>query len=264
MRRIRPRWPYVLILCIGLLAAGCETLDGGPAAAALLRQKEAPLLRGPAADLFAELDAALDAPGDAHCSEIACEAVAGASARLAALGPRVIPALLHRMVHAPDRRAEAATYVFGMMKERARPAVPTLVALLEGAPQPVRHRAVKSLRVIGIASAPVLDALVEIYDDEDQDRLLRREAGFAITSLTRRESSQAALDHVDQAIAALRMLIEDGEDPVLRREAVHSLASIRPASNEVLDGLIGALHDQDAGVRTAAASALNRLKGLTQ
>jgi HEAT repeat protein len=265
MRRFRPRWLYVLALYFGLLAAGCETVDGGPAAAALLRQKEAPPMRGPAADLFAELDQALDAAERAQCgNDSSCEHVKRASARLAELGPRVIPTLLHRMVHAPEDRAEAVIGVFGEMKKRARPAVPTLVALLEDAPPPVRHRAVKSLRAIGVSSAPVLDALVEIQDDEDQDRLLRRDAGWAIVQLTAPANGQVALDDVDEAIAALRMLLEDGEDPALRREAVHSLANIRPATEEVLDGLIGVLHDQDAGVRAAAASELNRLKGLTQ
>jgi HEAT repeat protein len=265
MRGIRPRWLCVLALYFGLLAAGCETLDGGPAAAALLRQKEAPPLRGPVAGLFAELDEAMDRTKRAQCgNDIAYEHVKQASAKLAALGPPVIPALLHRMVHAPDDRAEAVIGVFGGMKERARPALPTLVALLEDAPRPVRRRALKSLREIGIASAPVLEALAEIYEDEDQARLLRRDAGFAIASLTRRGSGQAALDDVDEAIAALRMLLEDAEEPGLRREAVLSLAGIRPASDEVLEGLIHALHDQDLGVRAAAASELNELKGLAQ
>ena len=265
MRSIRPRWLCVLALYFGLLAAGCETLDGGPAAAALLRQKEAPPLRGPAADLFTELDQALDDIRGAQCSnDSACEHVKRASARLAELGPRVIPVLLHRMVHAPEDRADVVIDVFSGMKQRARPAVPTLVALLEDAPRPVRHRAVKSLRAIGISSASVLEALAEIYEDEDQARLLRRDAAWAIVRLTARANGQVAVDDVGEAIAALRMLLEDGEDPGLRTEAVHSLANIQPASDEVFDGLIGVLHDQDAGVRAAAASELNRLKGLTQ
>jgi HEAT repeat protein len=265
MRRIRPRWPYVMILCFGLLAAGCETLDGGPAAAALLRQKEAPPLRGPAADLFAELDQALDATSHVRCGiDDVCMQVKQANAKLAALGPRVIPALLHRMVHVPGRRGDAAADVLVVMSKRARPAVPTLVALLEDAPGPVRHRVVRSLSGIGIASTPVLDALVEIYEDQDQDQHLRHEAGFAIIGLTWRGHGRAALDDADDAIAALRMLIEDGERPGLRREAVRALATIRPASDEVLEGLIHALHDQDIGVRVAATRALNRLKGLTQ
>lgn len=266
MNRVRQRWICALGLSLGLLCAGCEKPDAPPGAAAALQQKralqqqEAPEVSVEVGKLLDELDDAVEAARGAMCGED--ESIAHlleVRAKVAALGPELIPVLLHRMEHTDRYHGRSAIHVFSYMAQHdAQPALAPLVRLIERAPLWVRLRALDSLLAIDVLDLPTLEALVRVRNDPAQLPAVRAWVGAVITWLTTYPDRRSLRYGAYDPAPALRRLLEDEEDPQLRWEAVVALGDQTRATREIVDALAHALiEDESAGVRAQAATALS-------
>jgi len=255
-------------------------------------KSEDSILRSTAARALAEFDAPPEivAPELVQSLKDADPRVVGnALEALAALGPKVLPAV-SRALSKKDRRHYAARIIFLMGPDGAD-AVPALIeALQAGGEEPddlqFRREVLMTLAALGPRAKPAISTLVDALDTNDSE--LRGLAAFALGKM----GPEAA-----DAVPALRKRLRDGlgsgnptpivwallnilpEDqpikvmavPLLRRalshqedfvraEAAQALGRIGAPAQVAVDDLKPLLEDESPVVRDAAATAIEALK----
>jgi hypothetical protein len=169
------------------------------------------------------------------------------------LGPRARPALpaLNKIMNDPKAGRTAAgraTYVLANLGE---PALPLLLAVLQGTNAPNRPVAaayigtVPALRTNAAAAVPNLIACLE-----DRDPEVRRSAALALGWV----SLQPEL-----AVPALSDSAQTTTDAVLRRYLLSALGEFGPKARDATNCVFAALSDPDRAVRKAATNALLRI-----
>lgn len=187
---------------------------------------------------------------------------------LVAIGTKSVPLLMEALAHESDVVRESASYTLRRLGAESKPAVPALVQALEDEVPSVRVNAVAALGAIGRDAESARNAVVNALRDPDPD--VRKVAAY---SLSRLGPSEAG---VNELVETLK-----DSDPGVRASAASALAA-RPSmptgafgpvvfrksdlprplgseSSEAIRGLVEALEDPDAGVRSQAASSLARI-----
>ncbi|MFH2201989.1 MAG: HEAT repeat domain-containing protein [Elusimicrobiota bacterium] len=144
--------------------------------------------------------------------------------------------------HADAGVRKRAAFALGALDQKAKSAVPDLIAALED--EPVRWWAAEALRKIGPAAVPALTRM--LHDDMNP---LQFRAALMLTQL--------APGHERIPVVLLSAL--QAEDPGVRYQSALALGANPGLSEQSIPALIRVLEDADAGVRFAAAAALGRL-----
>jgi HEAT repeat protein len=187
-----------------------------------------------------------------------------------------IPALIRALEDEdPDMRVAAAN-ALGEIGPEAMEAVPALVwAALEDEDRDVRSVAVWALG--GIEPEVAISVLSRVLEDGDPDQVrtsailgLRQSKGEAVPALIRALEDKdpdmriAAVEvlgwigpEVAEAVPVLIRVLEDDADPRVRESAAYELGYM---GSEAVPALTRALEDEDPGVRSAAAEALEQIE----
>jgi uncharacterized protein (TIGR03067 family) len=183
-----------------------------------------------------------------------------------------------------SKRAEAAA-MLGYFRDRAKDAVPALIAALKDEHEDVRGTAALALGRLGPLAKDAVKPLREALKDKEE--FVRRDAARALTSIGRPlvfvdksvdawiaqlkddpsvgERAEAAamlgdsLDNAKKSVPALIAALEDRE-VVVRRNAAESLAKIASNTQAVRSALEAALKDKDPLNRKTAEKALTAIK----
>ena len=135
--------------------------------------------------------------------------------------------------------------LFKVMGPNAKPAVPSLIALLQEDRGNTKGYAAQALGAIGPAAAEAIPALAGLLEDKNQ---------FA------RVSAAEALGHLGpDAVPTLIQALQN-KDWLVRAKAAQSLGALGPAAAPAAPALREALKDNDAEVRRCAIVALSRIK----
>jgi HEAT repeat protein len=139
----------------------------------------------------------------------------------------------------PEERLQAAI-ALNALGPKTKPALPQLIAALDGPGAMTRSHLGEAIAKIGADAVPPLRKALK-----SDSNLLRSEAISAL----RRMGTPAA-----SAVPQIRELLRD-PDRYVRHASVYALAELDPNSEETAAGLQAALSDPDDFVRVAAASA---------
>jgi HEAT repeat protein len=259
----------------GLAAAGGAATDS---ILPLLESKDE-TTRANAADALAILG--LSAPSATPALIRSLDTAEGHSTRhllraLAAVGsdPEVaIPAVLKVLdQQSSDETRLTALRALGEFGAEAAPAVPSIVALLEGDDPRMRMEAVETLGEIGPAASAAVPPLMQVLQGEDglltitaahalsqigeaavgPLRAMLSESGYQLLAATiLGDIGPAAAGAVPELVRLI-----DAEDEDVRRAALLALAGIGPGAASAAERLLQALNTSDYPARAGAAYAL--------
>jgi HEAT repeat protein len=142
----------------------------------------------------------------------------------------------------------AAANAIGEWGDRAKPAIPVLVAALKDTNEDVRNAAVNSLAAAG---PDAVGPLIQAFRNRDAE--VRRLAAVALGNQGPLKGPEAK-----DAVRDLTILLKD-KDPGVRRAAVVALGASQPKDEAAASALIDLLRDKDADVRVAVLDALPRI-----
>jgi HEAT repeat protein/type 1 glutamine amidotransferase len=135
--------------------------------------------------------------------------------------------------------------LFKVMGPNAKPAVPSLIALLQEDRGNTKGYAAQALGAIGPAAAEAIPALAGLLEDKNQ---------FT------RVSAAEAMGHLGpDAVPTLIQALQN-KDWLVRAKAAQSLGALGPSAAPAAPALQEALKDNDAEVRRCATVALSRIK----
>ncbi len=178
-------------------------------------------------------------------------AKASAARTLGLMGERAKPALptLVEALADPDPNVrQAVAEAIGRIGKAAREAAPVLAGLLKDQDADVRYYTAKALGRIGLDAEAAVPGLVEALEDEET--MVRCAAAEALGKIG--PSTEAA-------VSGLMALLGDTSSAWARRSAARALAAMGRGAAEAVDALAEALSDSEAGVRREAAWALKNM-----
>jgi hypothetical protein len=162
--------------------------------------------------------------------------------------PKLPPSLQKHLPPPADDRIirERTSYVLGLMRPLAKPAIPALIrALRDDGDLPVRYHAAIALGEVGEEDSNVVTALIEALNDEDT--VVRRYAVRALGLIGQKGNKLA--------VVALTKTFNDNERD-LRISAASALVKIGKGDSNVLIALTEALKDKDVHIRINATNTL--------
>ena len=159
--------------------------------------------------------------------------------------PKALPALLEMSRHAEAAQAYPAAVALGQMEEEADVVAPALIEALHSPSADVRRAASRSLGQLGKAAFPSLGKARALKDKDPEARRLVIEALSWMGPI---------------AVPALIAALKD-ESPPVRRSAARALGNLGAEAKTALAALEAAASDRQEEVRTAAAKALQQIRG---
>lgn len=159
--------------------------------------------------------------------------------------PKALPALLEVLRHGNSSQAYPAAVALGQMEKEADVIAPALIEALHAPTADVRRAAARSLGQFGKAAFPVLK---KVHAMQDPDAEARRMVIEALSWMGR--------DAVLDLTAALR-----DASPAVRGAAARALGNLGAEALSARSALETAASDPQEDVRTAAAKALQRIRG---
>jgi HEAT repeat protein len=235
-------------------------------------QRFGPTAKKVEADLVRALGS--DSPDEAIKAALALRAV---SPRNKAVLPALIKCLQDPRVEDWDR----VTYFVGDYGARARPAIPSLLVLLQHRDPYVRSHTISTLEQIRVDGNKVARALIKLVRDPDVG--VRRQVFYALAGALRsetrsflpelrvglkdpdptvqREATRIFVHWEESSPAVLAVLFRELDDysSVAREDAVASLARLAPRNKAIIPYLIKALNDKAPEVRQNTAEVVGRL-----
>jgi HEAT repeat protein len=159
--------------------------------------------------------------------------------------PKALPALLEMLGHGNSSQAYAAAVALGQIKSEAETIAPALIEALHSSSADVRRAASRSLGQLGKAAFPALKEAKALQDPDAEARRMVVEA-----------LSWMGPDTVPALIAALK-----DASPAVRRSAARALGDLGDEAKSARSALEDAASDPQEDVRTAAAKALQQIRG---
>lgn len=159
-------------------------------------------------------------------------------------------AVLAKELADPDKQKRAhAAEKLRPFCAAAAPALPGLIAALEGQDRNLRNQAIWTIGNIGLSALPAVPAMIKVLSDPDADNR-------ASVALFLGEFGPPAAE----AIPALIRTLGD-QDPRVRERAAGALGKIGPATGAVVSALTRVVADEseEPDVRQAAAVALGNI-----
>jgi HEAT repeat protein len=198
--------------------------------------------------LAPEAERAIPALGRALEDENPTVSVRAAEA-LARIGKPAIRTLIKVLEEGGITARSSATYAIGVIGPEAKAAIPALTENLKHGPTYDAKQPAYALGRIGPAATPTLIQLLR-----ENDGSLRFLAAYAFNVM-------GPLGK--EALPALLSALEDSE-AMVRRQAAESLMNIAPADRRVIDAFIRSIPDAEENVRSAVLQALSRVAYATE
>jgi uncharacterized protein (TIGR03067 family) len=154
-----------------------------------------------------------------------------------------------------SKRAEAAA-MLGYFRDRAKDAVPALIAALKDEHEDVRGTAAMALGRLGPLAKDAVKPLREALKDKEE--FVRRDAAKALTSIGR------PLVFVDKSVDAWIAQLKDDPSVGERAEAAAMLGDSLDNAKKSVPALIAALEEREVVVRRNAAESLAKIASNTQ
>ncbi len=166
--------------------------------------------------------------------------------QLARIAPAAAAERIVAILADPARRRGASMTLGRLGPKAVEVALPPLQAMLESDDAETRIDAINALGLFGEAAAPAVPKLVELLAGSDGTR------------------AASALGRIEGAGVAALLVAAGDERAEVRRVAISHLPVRRPEDRVegVVELLVAALSDEDAGVRRAAATATTFTKDL--
>lgn len=195
---------------------------------------------------------------------------------LAAIGSPSVTALTESLTHESIKVRLDAAYTLATLRDKAKPALPTLIGLLTDKTYTGNWRLDQAIVCIGQDVIPALEAQLDEPDFEVRLRVagvlsrFRKDGAQAIPTLrealkrddavTRRSGMFYLVEMGPVAAIALPDMLATMDDPddEVRRGALHAISLHQHTHEEVTPAIIAALNDP--ANRNAAASILSRSK----
>jgi HEAT repeat protein len=159
--------------------------------------------------------------------------------------PKAVPALLEMLRRAEPAQAYPAAVALGQMEKEADTVAPALIDALHSPSADVRRAASRSLGQLGKAAFPALGKARALKDKDPEARRLVIEALSWMGPI---------------AVPALIAALKD-ESPPVRQSAARALGNVGDQAKAALAALEAAASDPQEEVRTAAAKALQQIRG---
>ncbi|MEI8371548.1 MAG: HEAT repeat domain-containing protein [Planctomycetota bacterium] len=159
--------------------------------------------------------------------------------------PKALPALLEMLRHGNASQAYRAAVALGQMEKEADTVAPALIEALHTPDADVRRAAARSLGQLGKAAFPSLKKANALQNPDAEARRMVIEA-----------LSWIGRDAVPALTAALQ-----NTSPAVRRAAARALGNLGADAQSARSALETAASDPQEDVRTAAAKALQRIRG---
>jgi HEAT repeat protein len=145
------------------------------------------------------------------------------------------------------RDTDRAFWGFKVLGADAKPAVPGLVALLDGKDRDVRMCALIALRSIGPSASNAVPAIIQHFNGTDfSTRIMAAQALGTIHAMS------------GSSVPALTASLQDSNSAVIVY-GIGSLEAFGVEAKPAVPALVGLLKDPDLGVRTAATNALKKI-----
>jgi HEAT repeat protein len=158
------------------------------------------------------------------------------------------PAIYRALAGAEPRVRTAALLALAYLGVGAG-AVPAVARHLEDPDAAVRRAAADALGACGLSASAAVPALTRLLDDEDAGA--RERAAVALARIAGPDASE---------VVPVLVRLLGSDDFLERRRAARALAAIGPAAAAAEPALLRVAADEYAGVREAAAEALDRIR----